>query len=176
MRLFVAVNVPAVAPGKDSPAVGGEAPAHLTLKFLGETPEDRVGRLQHALESVARQFQPFRVELRGVGAFPSPQRPRVVWVGVSEGSGQLVALAGAVDRGVHALGFPMEDRPFVPHLTLFRIRTASDHKLADAWLSGEPNRSFGSCMVQELLLKKSDLLPRGAVHSTLARLEFGPSF
>lgn len=93
---------------------------HLTLKFLGDTPSDRVPELCEALGTVP--LAPFVLALAGAGFFPDSGRPRVFWAGIRSGADELAALARAVDRALAPLGFAPESRPFRPHLTLCRVR------------------------------------------------------
>jgi 2'-5' RNA ligase len=93
---------------------------HLTLRFLGATPDVRVQELSAALDAVARQVAPFRIELTGGGAFPNPQRPRVLWLGIGAGSGELGDMARRINVELERLGWLADDRPFNAHLTLAR--------------------------------------------------------
>jgi 2'-5' RNA ligase len=93
---------------------------HLTLRFLGPTPEDRLPELGAAVHEVATNGRPFDVRLAGAGAFPSPERPRALWLGVAEGTVELAEVAAGLDSALVALGWPADERPFRPHLTLAR--------------------------------------------------------
>jgi 2'-5' RNA ligase len=98
------------------------ANVHLTLKFLGDVPEDDLGRVAEALEPLREKHDPFEARISGFGAFPSPKKARVLWAGVGEGSDRLRALAEDVEESLEPLGFERENRPYVPHLTLGRAR------------------------------------------------------
>lgn len=93
---------------------------HLTLRFLGATPEGRVPDVVAAVEAAAQAAAPFTVRLAGAGAFPSAARPRVVWLGITAGAPELAELAGALGRELVARGWPEDERPFRAHLTLAR--------------------------------------------------------
>ena len=93
---------------------------HLTLRFLGATPDERQPELAAAMVAAARGVAQFRVVLSGGGAFPDPYRPRVLWIGIEEGAGPLENLARRLDEQLQPLGWPPEGRPFAPHLTLAR--------------------------------------------------------
>jgi 2'-5' RNA ligase len=93
---------------------------HVTLRFLGATEPERVGGVADAVERAARGHGPFGAVIAGAGAFPSPTRPRTLWLGLAEGRDALAELATAVDRELVALGWPPSDREFRPHLTLAR--------------------------------------------------------
>ena len=166
MRAFLAVPMPE---GRSPPS----APAaidHLTLLFLGEVPEELVARLvEHLTPAVAARPR-FEMVLEGVGAFPSLERPRVVWRGVGEGREELVQLAGEVRRAALVAGARGDPTPFSPHLTLFRVRSERDRGRARDLLDGRrPAPSPTRVAVSEVVLVQSRLRPTGAEHSVLAR-------
>jgi RNA 2',3'-cyclic 3'-phosphodiesterase len=110
---------------------------HLTLRFLGATPDVRQQELGWAIERSAAGAKPFDVTLSGTGAFPNPQRPRVLWIGIVEGAQELASLTDNLSQELQALGWAPEDRPFQPHLTLARtdgVPGADEHarRLAEA--------------------------------------------
>jgi len=106
------------APGQ--PRWVGIGGLHLTLRFLGATPDTRLSELSEAVHAASKGVAPFRVVLNGGGAFPTPQRPRVLWLGIGEGQPELVALAERLNDELHRLGWPRDDRPLQAHLTLAR--------------------------------------------------------
>jgi RNA 2',3'-cyclic 3'-phosphodiesterase len=93
---------------------------HLTLRFLGPTPEPRVPDLAAAVADVAREAEPFSITVRGAGSFPPTGRPRTIWLDIRDGVEQLEALAARVDDRLAAAGWERERRPFRGHLTLAR--------------------------------------------------------
>jgi 2'-5' RNA ligase len=93
---------------------------HLTLRFLGATPDGRQADLRGAMAAACRDVAPFAATLAGAGAFPGPQRPRVLWLGMSAGAAELEALSGSLDGVLAPLGWPPEERPFRAHLTIAR--------------------------------------------------------
>jgi 2'-5' RNA ligase len=93
---------------------------HLTLRFLGATPDDQLLRLREVVDAAARRQAPFRVAIGGGGAFPSVERPRAIWLGVADADQGMKALAASVNHALMAAGFEGDDRPFTPHLTLAR--------------------------------------------------------
>jgi 2'-5' RNA ligase len=164
VRAFVAVEIPPLTGG----AHRGPAPEHLTLLFLGEIPKERVGPIAEALTAVGADVAPFDATLEGVGAFPSPDRPRVVWVGVTEGAAELTRLASHAREALSGEGEPSRREAFAPHLTLFRVRSATDHRRAVELLSGSvPPPTARRFRVSEFVLKESELSPRGATHRTV---------
>jgi 2'-5' RNA ligase len=93
---------------------------HLTLKFLGEIASEKLGPLESVLSTV-RSSVGVNLEFRGLGFFPHQKRPRVFWAGM-DASANLETLAAEIDQVTHRLGFPLEERPFLPHLTLARFQ------------------------------------------------------
>jgi RNA 2',3'-cyclic 3'-phosphodiesterase len=165
VRAFVAVEVPSSAEER----ARDRAPEHLTLLFLGEISVERVGPIEAALAPVAAATAPFDLTVEGVGAFPSAERPRVVWVGVSRGREELTRLAARVREALRDEGEPDRRDAFVPHLTLFRVRSPADHRRAVDLLQGafplpEPRHH----RVAEFVLKESTLSAHGATHRTVA--------
>jgi 2'-5' RNA ligase len=93
---------------------------HLTLRFLGPTPEDRVAPLRASADAIAAATAPFEVQLSGGGAFPSLARPRSLWIGVLEGADRLADLANALTDAAGECGLVLDTRPFAAHLTIGR--------------------------------------------------------
>lgn len=98
---------------------------HLTLRFIGLAGEAECDRMLAALDE-AELGGPFRLALGGLGAFPKPAKAAVVWLGVTSGSERLTELAERCEDAAVAVGFPAEDRPFHPHVTLSRVRPPGD--------------------------------------------------
>lgn len=93
---------------------------HVTLRFLGPTPEERIAELTAIVDNAAESIAPFRVSIRGAGAFPTPRRPRTLWLGIDEGATALAAVARRFDELLGKAGWPTNDRPIRAHLTLAR--------------------------------------------------------
>jgi RNA 2',3'-cyclic 3'-phosphodiesterase len=93
---------------------------HLTLRFLGPTPEPRVPDLAEAVASVARDAEPFTITIRGAGSFPPTGRPRTIWLDIRDGVDSLEGLAARLDDSLAGAGWERERRPFRAHLTLAR--------------------------------------------------------
>jgi 2'-5' RNA ligase len=138
---------------------------HITLKFLGEVDAGIVESLDSALAGAATGVPAFPLEVRGLGAFPTAKRPRVVWAGIGAGAEPLAALAGRVNAALARLRFPPDDRPFSGHITLGRVREPQrDQALASA-LEHAGDRVFGRLAVADVVLVRSDLSPNGARHT-----------
>lgn len=141
---------------------------HLTLKFLGETPEPKMQGLRDALEAACGGHLALDLELTGAGAFPSVERARVLWVGVGEGSDRLRALAEDVEDALESLGFEREKRPFHPHATVGRARDG-DARLEDSKRETDLT-DLGPLLfrARSVDLVRSHLSRKGAVYSTIA--------
>ncbi|AEA47827.1 2'-5' RNA ligase [Archaeoglobus veneficus SNP6] len=135
---------------------------HITLRFLGEVPEVRVGVIKDRLSRI--YFPPFKMHLKGIGFFPNANHVRVVWVGVEEGKEEITKLANAVGSEMKKLGFK-EDKPFVAHATIARIKRLTPderRKLLEELNNVEDD--FGWMSVEDFRLKKSTLTPKGPIY------------
>jgi 2'-5' RNA ligase len=149
---------------------------HLTLQFLGDVAPNQVEAIADALREVCADRTPFTFQLREVGVFPNPNRPRVVWAGIAEPSGALAALQKQVSQALATLGFEPEKREFTPHLTLGRAaRDARRQELAELGdlITRFDIGAFGQVFVDHVTLMKSDLKPSGAVYTPLAVVPLG---
>jgi 2'-5' RNA ligase len=143
---------------------------HLTVKFLGDVDEARIPPIIAAVEAAVAGRDPFDLALRGLGAFPGPGRPRVIWAGVRAGAADLAALAGAVEDRLAALGFPREARSFSAHVTLGRVREPRRDPALAAALARAEGVELGAARVDRVVLMQSQLSPRGARYTELAAL------
>jgi len=149
---------------------------HLTLKFLGDTPRGRVPEIEAALRMACVGSTAFEVIVAGRGCFPNTRRPRVIWVAVRDRGQRLAWLQAAVERHVAPLGWPTEDRPFSPHLTLGRVAKGADSRVAAAIGQVVENsviEQIGVQGVNAVTLIQSDLRPAGAVYTPLASVSLG---
>ena len=135
--------------------------------------ESRLADVAAALQRAAR-VPAFEVEIRGLGAFPTPGRPRVLWAG-APGSPAFTRLAEEVDQALVALGFPPEGRGFTPHVTLGRVREPGRNVALTEALEAAAARGFGALPVERVALMRSDLSPRGARYTELAATPLSPA-
>lgn len=141
---------------------------HLTFRFLGSIAPPRVGRLLSTLRDAVRQMPRLRVHVRGLGAFPSLDRPRVVWAGVT-GRG-LPESAATLAAALTEAGFPAPrtgGAAFHPHVTLGRVRSRRGWKAVLPCVRRHLRHDFGDGTIDAVSLYRSDLRPDGAVHTTL---------
>jgi 2'-5' RNA ligase len=149
------------------------APAnyHVTVKYLGWTREEVVSAVGDVLARAVAGTQRFEQRVARLGAFPSLDKATVVWAGVADPA-PLVALAAAVDAAMVALGFAAETRPFVPHVTLARLRVPAAVRDVVLPLS---EQMFGSGSVEEVILYESETKPSGSVYREVRRFGFKSS-
>ena len=149
---------------------------HLTLKFLGNVEPGLVDGIIEGMARPAAEASPFSIHLSGLGMFPNERRPRVLWAGVQGGLHPLQRLREQIEETVSPLGFPREQRPFSPHLTLGRVREPVSSGLvqrisaAVASTSLEPTEPW---LVDSVHLMRSILTPGGAKYSALASVPLG---
>ncbi len=176
MRLFTGLDLPAgvvrnleelLHQLRPTARIHWSPPAnlHITTKFIGEWPEDRLGELTAALDGLPPR-PALDVHIRRVGFFPNPHSPRNFWCGV-EAPG-LDALAADTDRATAALGVASEQRPFSPHLTLARIKEKGDLQPLREAIVALPSLEFGRFAADRFFLYRSKLSPSGSVYTKLA--------
>ena len=147
---------------------------HLTLKFFGDLPENAVVNISAVVGRAAAAVGSFELAICGMGVFPDPHRPRVVWMGMTGDVARLVTFQQRLERALGEIGFPPEERPFRPHLTLGRIKSPQGLTgLAEALETGRAVTA-GRFTASGLGLFQSDLTPRGAVYTRLAVYPFDP--
>ena len=174
VRAFVALEIPAnvvdslVQAEKELEATGADIKLverenlHLNLKFLGEISEAQASQARSRLAKLS--LKGADIAVRGVGAFPSPSRPRVVWAGVApEDEHLVVPIAEGVLAALEGIG-ERDDRPFRPHVTLGRVRTGRNMRELVEVLRRNAGREFGAAGLREIKLKSSTLTPSGPVY------------
>ena len=139
---------------------------HVTLRFLGEIDEAMTGQVKQAMAQAAGEG-PFQFTVTGLGSFPPRGRPAVIWAGVSNGAGRISKVQGRLEQGLRALGFA-EDRPFVPHLTIGRVKSPRGAEELIPVISRHSGTEFGVCTGSKMVLFESRLTPRGAVYTVVA--------
>ena len=183
LRTFVAVETPpemqsALALGTASlqkalprPLVRWVAPqnVHLTLKFLGDVSPANLEKLVEALTSEVATRVSFSMTLGGLGAFPTPRRARIIWVGL-DAPPALTALLHGIEAVAARLGYAAEDRPFSPHLTIGRVGlhvSGTDLLRIREALEATTVGTLGTVNVAAIHIFKSDLRPGGSVYTPL---------
>ena len=149
---------------------------HLTLKFLGNIPSKQVAEITEAIEGAAQGISPFHLEIGGLGAFPSLRQARVFWVGINGEVYKLSRLQQNIDSALAALGFAKEERSFVPHLTLARIRQGAsplERRIFGELVGSTIFEDKYHVKVESISLMRSQLTPAGAIYTRLSLVGLG---
>lgn len=149
---------------------------HLTLKFLGEVPRERLDAITQAMRLACSRHAPFDLTVAGLGCFPNARRPRIVWAGVQEPTGSLSALQADIERELARAKFPKEERGFTPHLTIGRAHKTARPQEIEALGSlviANQMGELGHMRVTGVALMRSDLRPQGAVYTQLFEASLG---
>ena len=140
---------------------------HLTLRFLGNVPDESVPSLLQAMAQTVQGQTAFPLRARALGCFPHPARARVLWVGLDDPSQALGRLNERLTAALTPHGFPPEDPPFRPHQTLARVQNKIPSSQLLPMLQTYQNRDFGEFLVTQLHLVQSQLHRGGALHTIL---------
>ena len=141
---------------------------HLTLKFFGNVPLEQLSTISAAASRTAKEFSAFEIGVGNTGVFPRPSRAQVLWIGVDDPAGKLLALQQRFENECAAEGFAKEDRAFRPHLTIARLRKPDGaRRLAEAHLSMQ----FEPLPVPltELIVFRSELSSKGSKYTAISR-------
>lgn len=187
IRCFIALNLPAEIKGRlaELEARLKEARAdvswvkpenvHLTLKFLGGVEEARVPLVKRAVQEGLCREGPLVLTLAGLGVFPNPRSPRVVWVGVGGDTERLQNLQERLEQALGEVGFPREARSFSPHITLGRMRSRQGAASLMELVGHLGANEVGSLKAESIELMRSQLHPAGAVYTILESFSLSAS-
>ena len=146
---------------------------HITLKFLGEIAENSIEELILAIEESTQGIQPFKLEVREVGAFPNLERAQVLWVGVKGELDKITKLQKRIESNTEQLGFPRESRGFSPHLTLGRVRDEArpnERQRLGKLLADTSFAALHNVDVEAVNLMRSQLTPTGPIYICIGSL------
>jgi 2'-5' RNA ligase len=190
MRTFIAIELPREikdalgklqarlkASGADVKWVKPEN-IHLTLKFLGETDEEKTAEIKNILADTAQNFKTFLIRPYSLGAFPKIQSPRVIWIGIDKGDSETKSIAGRLEERLAAIGIPKEERPFSSHITIGRVRSFLNRdKLIRELknLGGKIEANPQEFPVTRLALFESTLTPQGPIYKPLQEVSLTAS-
>jgi len=145
---------------------------HLTLCFLGHTPESSINIVAKAVKKITSQFEPMELSINGTGCFPVSTRPRVLWLGVEGNKQPLVSMVNQLKDSLNTLGFPPEEKEYFPHITLARIRYPQKYTPnIDLFLKSSYDEIVFP--VDRVQFFSSELLPNGAVYTILDSFPLG---
>jgi 2'-5' RNA ligase len=175
LRTFIAVELPEkfvpeierIESMLNTPGIKLVEPAqvHITLKFLGDIPEDNVEPIASALSHV--NCKPFEARIKGVGVFPKPAYIKVIWLGAE---GNFEALHGEVERVLAPFNFEKDDR-FSAHATLARVKALKEKATLLEKIKKLEDIDLGTMNVESITLKKSTLTPKGPIYETLREIK-----
>jgi RNA 2',3'-cyclic 3'-phosphodiesterase len=179
VRLFIAIPVPSDIAARAAAILPTALPGlrrvkpenlHVTLAFLGQTPDERIGDVTEAAREAAAPVSQFPLAFDRAGRFPERGRPRVVWLGIADGAPSVLELGQGVYAALRSRGLRFDDRPLAPHLTLARVpedATTAEAKTVGAALEGLPVESL-RFEVTDIAVVQSVLSPKGARYTALA--------
>lgn len=181
MRLFTAIDLPQTVARSLASLLDRLRPyarlrwqpvenLHLTTKFIGEWPQERLPELKDALRPLSGRA-PIRIRLEGLGWFPNERAPRVFWTGVKAGK-ELAELARDTEDALARLGVAREDRPFSPHLTLARVKEPVPLGRLKEAIASLSAQDFGEFTAGGFALYLSELRPQGSVYTKLEEFTF----
>jgi 2'-5' RNA ligase len=184
LRCFIAINIPDSVKSEIGGVIdamkkcGGDikwvtaSNIHITLKFLGNTPETALPEIQDSLRSAVSSYMPFYITIYGTGVFPNRKYPRVIWAGI-EDSQTMKSLKKDIEDAMTAHGYQKEDRDFTPHLTLGRVRSQKGVIATLLELDIFKSKDFGKAEVTMVKLMKSELKPQGPEYSCISGIPLG---
>ncbi|QGJ70536.1 Hypothetical protein PBC10988_22330 [Planctomycetales bacterium 10988] len=143
---------------------------HLTLQFLGDVPIQDIAKISRLVAEATETMDAFPIDFQGVGAFPTPDKPRTVWAGVSQGIEPLRELHQKIQTKLEPLNFRPDRRQFIPHLTIGRVlkTTVGLDALANE-IQANQDFALGSILADEVVIFSSELSPQGPIYEVLGR-------
>ncbi len=139
---------------------------HLTLKFFGETDEERIPEIIAALKASVNEHQHFSFDISKIGIFGSSYNPKVVWAGLTE-TDSLIKLEASVKCSLEGVGYVSDRQNFVPHLTLGRIKNLKDKDLFQDIISNYKEKYFQEVSVKKVYLFESTITKTGPVYTII---------
>jgi 2'-5' RNA ligase len=143
---------------------------HITLKFLGDTDEDLICKIEEIIKKSVEKIKPFEIELKGAGVFPNKNYIRVIWVGINNIE-NLKNISKKIDDQLSLIGFQKEKRDFSAHLTLARVKSLRNKDKILQIVEKYKETDFLNIKVDRIRLKKSQLTPKGPIYSTIREIK-----
>jgi len=138
---------------------------HFTWRFFGDTSMKKIESIHGELSKL--NYEPFDIQIQGVGAFPHNQRPRVIWLGVTHNAHHMQQLKSETDMLLSNIGYRIEKQKFTPHATIARVRFVKDKDRISRNLETLESEAIGSMTVNSIRMTKSTLTPSGPIYETL---------
>ena len=143
---------------------------HITLKFLGDTDENLIEEINTIIEESVKKTKPFEIQLKNTGVFPNQNYIKVIWIGIHN-SEKIAEISQQIDEQLFDLGFEQEKRPFSPHLTIARVKSAENKDQLLNIINKYQDLTFQEIKVESIKLKKSQLTPKGPIYTTLKEIK-----
>lgn len=175
IRTFISIDMPVTDTVKDAigalRSVRNIRPVsvkqiHITLSFLGDTDENRIPQLEKRLKDVFQGFGAYDITVKGVGTFPNDRNPRVVWMGIDDNE-RLMLAADNVRSVLDDMNLNYDGKRFSPHITIGRVNGKTDVR---DFLNTYRDSIFSKFNCKEIRIMGSELTPKGAIHTVLARI------
>ena len=142
---------------------------HITLKFLGETKLEDVGKIEEIIKKAVENIEPFKIQLKGTGVFPNENYIKIIWIGIQNGE-KIGIIVNKIDNDLSKLGYKKENRSFSPHLTIGRLKSAKNKNELLKIIENYKNTEFAEVKVDKVKLIKSELTPKGPIYTTILEI------
>ena len=143
---------------------------HITLKFLGDTEEQYIDKIEETIKKSVEGIESFEIKLTGAGIFPNTNYIKVMWIGIKD-NGELSKISNNINEKLTGLGFEKEKRGFSPHLTIARVKSARNKEKLIEIVEKYREVEFTTVKVDSIELKKSELTPKGPIYTTLREVK-----
>ena len=145
---------------------------HITIKFIGQTPENLFDEIKSLIVKVVSSIRPFKITINNTGCFPVPERPRILWLGVDGDLQSMNNLYLNIEKEMETIGFPLNDEEYFPHVTLARIKYPQKFTPD---ISTFLNSSYDPIdfKVDRVQFLSSELLPTGTLYTLLGSFPLG---
>lgn len=144
---------------------------HFNLKFFRHIEEEKIDQLKETVKETCEKLEKFDINISGLGAFPSKNYIRVIWLGVKDGHNGLVTLANMIEDGLETLGFEKEKQKFIPHLTLGRVRSGRNREKMKETVKELENIEIGAMKLDRVVLFQSKPGPKGPVYEEVFSID-----
>jgi 2'-5' RNA ligase len=144
---------------------------HFNIKFFRDIEDAKIDQLKKIVSEACKKLEKFDISISGIGAFPSTNYIKVIWLGVKDGYNEMVALVNMINSGIETLGFEREKQKFIPHLTLGRIRSGRNKEKMIATLKELEDIEIGTTKLDRVVLFQSKLSPKGPIYEEVFSVE-----
>lgn len=151
----------------------GRANMHVTLKFLGDVPENQIGEVCSIISAVAAEIEPFAFEVRGLSCTPPRGPVRMIWANIHDDSGLMNVLHDELDAALSGMGLKEEQRGFHPHITLARVKHVRSIAAFRSAVRNFADLSLGLQHAEEVVVYSSAHIAGERVYSPLSFARIG---